>query len=389
MLYLDVTRLYTNFRTGKGVTGVDRVALAYIAEFADDACAVIRLPSHWLFFDRKRSAKIFLRLIEQKQVKLSLWDKKRYIKPANEPINVLLNVTHSGLDSPQYLVRLQQYGLRGIYFLHDLIPIDYPEYCRAGEYDRHVQRLSTMLQGDLIIANSRYTLERLEAFCQNHRLTMPPTTWAHLATESIDNIEILTEAERALMDLIVGKQNYFVCLGTIEGRKNHLLLFNVWRQLVRKLGKNCPKLVLIGKRGWEAEQVFDVLDRSVELRHVVIELNYCSNAQIYYLLSHAQALLFPSWVEGFGLPLLEALQTNTQVIASDIPAFRELAAQLDTMQIQLLSPFDTVVWCQAILANCNQHTNKTSQNTSIKKNMLDDFSWAGHFAKIQSKLSIK
>lgn len=377
MLYLDVTRLYTNFRTGKGVTGVDKVALAYIAEFAQEACAVIRLPSHWLFFDRTRSDKIFTHLLQHKEIKLSIWDKKRYIKPANEPINVLLNVTHSGLDSPQYLTRLQQYGLRGVYFLHDLIPIDYPEYCRAGEYDRHVQRLLTMLQGDLIIANSRYTLQRLEVFCKRFNYVMPPTVWAHLAADPKDNIKPITASERALMDLIVGKKNYFVCLGTIEGRKNHLLLLNVWRQLVRKLGKNCPKLVLIGKRGWEAEQVFDMLDRSIELHDVVVELNHCDNAQINYLLNHAQALLFPSWAEGFGLPLLESLQTNTQVIASDIPAFREIA----TETVRLISPFDEVAWHQAILKlHTSDIKNPVLQNINPQRDVEAVFGWHIHFA---------
>lgn len=66
-------------------------------------------------------------------------------------------------------------------------------------------------------------------------------------------------------------EHYFVVLGTIEPRKNHLLLLQVWRQLIEELGLAAPRLVIIGQRGWECEQVVDLLDRCEVLRGVVLE----------------------------------------------------------------------------------------------------------------------
>ena len=59
---------------------------------------------------------------------------------------------------------------------------------------------------------------------------------------------------------------YFVVLGTIEPRKNHNLLFRVWRKLVEDMGDRAPRLVLIGRRGWECENAVDILERSEILR---------------------------------------------------------------------------------------------------------------------------
>lgn len=134
-------------------------------------------------------------------------------------------------------------------------------------------------------------------------------------------------------------------VGTIEGRKNHWLILNVWRDLIELLGEKCPKLILVGKRGWECEQVFAMLDRSVQLRDYVIELGGCDDEQLLYLLSRTQALLFPSNVEGFGLPLIEALAMQVPVIASNIPVFNEISFNV----VELLSPIDGIAWRNKII----------------------------------------
>ncbi len=139
---------------------------------------------------------------------------------------------------------------------------------------------------------------------------------------------------------------YFVMLGTIEGRKNHLLMLNIWSEMARRLGTDCPRLVVIGQRGWESEQAVDMLDRSDEIRGHVIELSRCDDAQLNAYMANARALLFPSFVEGYGLPLVEALGAGTPVIASNLNVFLELAGDIP----EYLSPIDGLGWSQMIEA---------------------------------------
>lgn len=87
-----------------------------------------------------------------------------------------------------------------------------------------------------------------------------------------------------------------------------------------------PKLVLIGQRGWECEQVIDLLERSPAIRQCLVEIPSASDSRIVDVLKNARALLFPSYVEGYGLPLVEALYLGVPVLASDIEVFNEIRA---------------------------------------------------------------
>ena len=99
---------------------------------------------------------------------------------------------------------------------------------------------------------------------------------------------------------------YFVYVSTIEARKNHLLLLNLWRRLGGEFGDRAPLLVLVGQRGWETENVVDMLERCPALRGLVIEHNTLPDAAMVPLLKGARAVLLPSFAEGFGFPVVEA-----------------------------------------------------------------------------------
>ena len=137
---------------------------------------------------------------------------------------------------------------------------------------------------------------------------------------------------------------YFVVLGTIEPRKNHVLLLHAWRRLVEHMGDRAPLLVIIGQRGWECENVIDILERCDMLRGHVLEHAACTDAELADWLGPARALLFPTFTEGFGLPLVEALALGTPVIVSDLPVFSEIAGDIP----DYLDPLDALGWMNLI-----------------------------------------
>src|SRR4029079_9804715 len=133
---------------------------------------------------------------------------------------------------------------------------------------------------------------------------------------------------------------YFVYLSTIEARKNHLLLLNLWRRLGGEFGDRAPRLVLVGQRGWETENVIDMLDRCPALRGLVIEHNALPDAAMVPLLKGARAMLLPSFAEGFGFPVVEALQLGIPALCSDIAALRETGGAVP----EFLDPLDGPGW---------------------------------------------
>lgn len=263
------------------------------------------------------------------------------VSPSRPPAGVgeiYLHVSHSRLDRPKPFEALKRAGALLVVLVHDLIPIRFPEYARPGEAARHARRMATALDGaTALIANSRETARDLAAFAAETGRTPPPIVAAPLGLEAAFAPDVAPlEAARP----------YFLALGTIEPRKNHLLLLHLWRRLGERLGDGAPRLVLVGRRGWENEMVLDLLDRSPAIRASVLEANDLPDRALTSLVKGARALLFPSFSEGYGLPLAEALALGAAVIASDLPAFREISDG----GFEALDPLDGPAWEAAVLA---------------------------------------
>lgn len=221
--------------------------------------------------------------------------------------------------------------------VHDLIPIEFPEYARPGGATLHRRRIETVAQtADAVIVNSAATGRSLQPWL-DRGARQPIVEVALLGTEALPKREATP---------LHDQRPYFVCLGTIEPRKNHLLLLHLWRHLAETLAKEAiPRLVIIGRRGWENEQVVDLLERCPALVGHVEELNGCSDARLAEALRGARALLMPSFAEGYGMPVAEALSVGTPVLCSDIAALREVGGIVP----DYLDPLDGPGWEAAIL----------------------------------------
>ena len=112
---------------------------------------------------------------------------------------------------------------------------------------------------------------------------------------------------------------YILTLGTIEPRKNHLRLLDAWRQLPEPR----PMLVILGKPGWECEGIVAAIEAAVRTGQAVWQQT-ATDSQVFRYLAHALLLAYPSRLEGFGFPPLEAAALGTPVLAGDTPALREV-----------------------------------------------------------------
>ena len=112
-----------------------------------------------------------------------------------------------------------------------------------------------------------------------------------------------------------------------------------------------PRLCIIGKRGWENENVLDMLDRCETIRNSVEEFGDLTDAEVQVLMKSSAALLFPSFIEGLGIPLLEAAALKLPCIVSDIPVFREIAPEGTVF----LDPLDGLGWKRAIMSRVDLH----------------------------------
>ena len=379
-ILIDVTRLIGRAIKGRLPTGVDRVMLEYVRHYGPRARAVVHARERFRVLTSTGSQRLFQQLLAPPGAARSGWRPGAVVALARDVLAgegaaglegaLLLNLGHLNLHRASHQRTLTRNGIKPVYFIHDLIPLTHPEYCREGEGALHALRIANALEyGAGLIVNSQATLDEVAAFAGKRKLSVPPSAVAFLAPGGAS--AAAAAAARPVTD------PYFVMLGTIEARKNHLMVLQSWRQLVLQLGARAPRLVVIGQRGWECEQVLDLLDRCEALRGVVIEKNACSDEDVGRYLRHAQALLFPSFAEGFGMPLVEALQAGTPVIASDLPAFREIAGEVP----DYVDPVDGAGWKRAVVDYCASEGGPRARQLQRMASYRVP-SWEAHFASI-------
>lgn len=376
---IDISRLVGRTQQGRLPTGVDRVCLEYLAHFGARAQAVLQRGSWRRLVPHDASQELFALLREpgpqfRRQVALVIAKACMPPWPSQDGAGrIYFNLGHSGLDGAGLAQWMARRRVRPVFLAHDLIPITHPEYCRPGEQVQHALRIETMLKTAAgLITNSQSTLSSLEQFAQRRGMAMPAAVAAPLAPAALPAVN---GGPSPL------SQPYFVVLGTIEPRKNHLLLLHIWRELAQRLGPRTPHLALIGQRGWECENVVDMLERCEALRGVVHELPACSDADLSHYLHHASALLFPSFAEGYGMPMVEALMLGTPVIASKLPVFQEVAADVP----DYVDGLDGPAWMRTIEAYAAPGS--ALRAAQIKR--LADFAvptWASHFRQVDALL---
>ena len=279
---------------------------------------------------------------------------------------VYLLVSHLNLDRARPIVRLKNAtNARFVCLIHDLIPLEFPDLTRPGQTRRHQRRIANISSlADAAIANSAATRD---ALLQHLDRGPMPIVIAPLGTD-LPELPSTPPAERP----------YFVCIGTIEARKNHRLLLGLWRHLAAERGADAPLLMLVGRRGFGSDEI---AERVAALAGLVIEQADLPDKAMARLLRGARALLLPSLAEGFGLPVVEALALGVPVLCSDLPALRESGNGVP----DYLDPSDAAAWHRAIIDYATDSQRREAQLARLAEWPAP--CWATHFAIVEQLIA--
>lgn len=349
-IWLDISRmLYRVFRAK--VTGIDRVEIAYAEQLMAGAARRVRFVAYdyWRRSFRSLPEGRTRALIcdfapawhsgEMRAVQSRAFRALAHSIFIAPPVPrwqggarpVYVNVSAHPLHLVMQIGRMvNRTGAIFVPLVHDLIPLELPEYVPPPWIGHHRARLRTIgAFADGVIANSQATAAALRGHIGHLPIAAVPLG---ISTPAAN----LADAGRA--------HPYFVMVGTIEPRKNHLMILHLWRQMVQDLGAGAPHLFIIGRRGWENEQIVDLLERCAELRGFVFETGMISDGAMAALVRGARALLMPSFAEGYGLPVAEAMAQGVPVLCSDIAAHREVGQAVP----EYFHPLDGAGWMRAI-----------------------------------------
>ncbi len=202
-----------------------------------------------------------------------------------------------------------------VVFVHDLSFVDHPEFVssRNGSFLRKAVPRS-IKNANLVVTISEFTKSRIHKVYgvpleQIYVMYIPPVQ----ITETDENVL----ARHHLND-------YLLFVGTLEPRKNISTLLKGYALLPKSVQEKTP-LVLVGGKGWNDEELMSVMSKLKNEGHNIIQTGYATNGEKATLYKHATICVMPSHYEGFGMPILEAMQYGRPVICSDIPVFREVA----------------------------------------------------------------
>ena len=387
---LDVSRLVSRIGFGPH-TGVDRVELAYLEWCLTGEAAVFglaRVAGGYALLDRNGLQGFYDRISGR-----APWGKRDlrgviglktpipraraesdirrlavefHIHPVFKKLDlsdlVYLNVGHSNLADDN-MFRISRQVSQIVVLLHDVIPLEFPQFQRDGSPENFQNKIVTInTYADLVITNSDETKLRAKPFLIKPKAIVT----SHLGIDLPELSEIKLGRNRP----------YFVSIGTIEPRKNHGLLLDVWAEMAEQLPAGIvPHLHIIGRRGWKNDEVFARLNALPKDGHIT-EHSGLQDEEMWSLLKGSNGLLFPSFAEGYGLPSLEAAALGVPVICGDLAIHRELLGDYP-VYVDLQDPY---LWQKAIL----EQTQATAQ--TLKKTPHIP-SWDEHFARVNQAIT--
>lgn len=277
------------------------------------------------------------------------------------------------LSIPQYLnhnkydivVEFSHFGpfnldksIKRVTIIHDITPLLMPQYHTIASVivQKMIMR-SVLKKADLVIANSEHTLKDLLTY----ESSIEPKL--EVISPGVSKQIKRTNDSSSLSEIGINAP-FFLHVGTIEPRKNIEFLISAYERVAKTDEK--VLLVLVGKNGWKSQYILDIITKS-DFKERIVLTGYVSTHILSCLYTACRAMIYPTHYEGFGIPILEALNCGALVLLSKNSSLTEVAGEaglyfntidelLELMRQTSNEDLKTAKWKEATSFQLNKYT---------------------------------
>ncbi|MGI4747541.1 MAG: glycosyltransferase family 4 protein [Janthinobacterium lividum] len=263
-------------------------------------------------------------------------------------------------------------GMRIAVLLYDVIPVQRPEWADRGTTRVYRNWYTTVLPlADVVFAISRATATDVTKWCGRDGIILRNPVRALTLGTGFGN----TVADRAsvpgtaasipssLLTVLEGRP-YVLFVSTIEARKNHMLLFRAWRRLTEEMAPGqLPDLVFAGKVGWMVSDLMNQIENSSSLNGRLHVIEGLDDHELKAVYAGCLFTVFPSFYEGWGLPVSESLAMGKPCISSNATSLPEAGGTL----ARYFDPTDLNDACRVIRATIEDKAGLSDWQDEIRR----------------------
>jgi glycosyltransferase involved in cell wall biosynthesis len=225
------------------------------------------------------------------------------------------------------------HGVRAAVLIYDIIPVRRPEWCDRQHAEIFRIWIDSMLPlCDRLLSISRASADEVLDYARLRNLTLRdaihpiPIGTGFAPSRTVDE---LASVETPVFSRLPAPGSYVLFVSTIEARKNHALLFRVWRNLLEQMpAEKVPTLVFAGRVGWLVQDLMQQLRNTNFLNGKIVLVEHPNDDELVALYRGCRFTLFPSFYEGWGLPVTESLAFGKPCVISNRTSLPEAGGSL-------------------------------------------------------------
>jgi glycosyltransferase involved in cell wall biosynthesis len=274
---------------------------------------------------------------------------------------------------PTQFAALQRQGCKVAILVHDILPVTFAKFYQAPwKHEFEANLVAAMRSADALYAVSNYTADSMRELAERKGIQGLPVTTSYNGYASLVSEELRTRIAAGSFSSVLGKTaahefiraaNPFIMVGSVEPKKGHIPTIRSFEALW-DAGLERP-LVIIGRKGWLEESVVHSIRTSPQFNKRLFWFEDFDDLDLAFTYHHARGLVFASYAEGFGIPMIEALSAGVPVVAYRTPINSEVLGKYGLMFDDFAS------FARHIMAL------DTAPGFEAARGKVSDFAWPG------------